>query len=108
VVKVREKFHTHCYTHYTFQIILIHLSERFREALIGGYLRKTDGIIFCFDVTNLESLASLHVWNEFTLLHAPEHAIKIMVGNKLDLWDTNKRAVEPAYIAVIIQSSNLM
>jgi len=69
--------------------------ERHR-AIVDIYLRRADGIIFCFDVTDLQSFISLRSWYDFAMQYLPDDTVKIIAGTKADLW--SQRAVRTAQL----------
>ncbi|ODN02958.1 Ras-like GTP-binding protein YPT1 [Orchesella cincta] len=75
--------------------------ERHR-AIVDIYLRRADGIIFCFDITDLQSFISLRTWYEFAMQFLPDDTIKIIAGTKADLW--SQRVVSSAQIQQLAES----
>ncbi|KAH9994319.1 P-loop containing nucleoside triphosphate hydrolase protein [Russula compacta] len=57
--------------------------ERLR-AITSSYYRGTQGIILVYDVTNRESFNAVVHWFAERSKHAPQLAIKMIVGNKSD------------------------
>lgn len=57
--------------------------ERFRT-LTRNYYRNADAAVYLYSVTDTASLHYLSQWLKDTQQHAPD-ALKVMVGNKIDL-----------------------
>lgn len=64
--------------------------ERFRS-LIPSYMKDANCAIMVYDVTKKQSLANLKTWNYLFEEHQNLDALKIFVGNKIDL--TSEREV---------------
>lgn len=60
--------------------------ERFRS-LIPNYMKDANCAVMVYDITKRSSLENLRVWNEMFELHQTPDAIKVFVGNKIDLPD---------------------
>jgi GTPase SAR1 family protein len=60
--------------------------ERFRS-LIPNYMKDANCAVMVYDVTKLSSLDNLKIWNEMFEQHQTPDAIKVFVGNKIDLAD---------------------
>lgn len=71
--------------------------ERHR-AVVDMYLRRADGIIFCFDITDTASFLSLQGWHQFAQKCLSKDILKVIVGTKSDLW--NYRVVSSQQIRV--------
>lgn len=71
--------------------------ERHR-AVVDMYLRRADGIIFCFDITDTASFLSLQGWHQFAQKCLSKDILKVIVGTKSDLW--NYRVVSSQQIQV--------
>lgn len=65
--------------------------ERFRSITIN-YIKKADGIILIYDISNLDSFYSVERWMENIKSALGDKVPLILVGNKCDL--ENKRKVE--------------
>ena len=60
-------------------------SERY-QALNRSYYKDTDGVLFCFDVTEKSSFDKVQdFWLDELAEHAPPTAVKMLIGNKADL-----------------------
>jgi GTPase SAR1 family protein len=60
--------------------------ERFRS-LIPNYMKDANCAVMVYDITKRSSLENLRVWNEMFEQHQTPDAIKVFVGNKIDLSD---------------------
>jgi Ras-related protein Rab-18 len=59
--------------------------ERFRT-LTSSYYRGSHGIILVFDVNERDTFTNLQHWiEELELYSTTQHAVKLLVGNKIDL-----------------------
>eukprot|EP00163_Fabomonas_tropica_P010453 TRINITY_DN205_c0_g1_i4.p1 TRINITY_DN205_c0_g1~~TRINITY_DN205_c0_g1_i4.p1 ORF type:complete len:208 (+),score=49.32 TRINITY_DN205_c0_g1_i4:234-857(+) len=68
--------------------------ERFRT-LTSSYYRGAQGIILVYDVTRRETFEHLEMWlNEVDMYTTNSNAVKILIGNKLDLVGERQRAVD--------------
>ena len=82
-----------------FEIILVDTAgqEKFRS-ITKSYFKQTDGILLLYDVTNREGFEQIKTWLESLEETLGDHkAGKYMVfllGNKIDLLEKKKRAVE--------------
>lgn len=62
-------------------------------AITKVYLRLVHGIVFVYDITNLASFRSLRdTWYELLEHHTTRNPLIIVVGNKLDLVESNPGA----------------
>ncbi|KAI9447204.1 small GTPase superfamily [Lactarius psammicola] len=57
--------------------------ERFRT-IVSSYYRGTQAIILVYDISNRKSYETIQWWFAERSKHAPESAVKILVGNKAD------------------------
>jgi len=61
--------------------------ERYKS-IAKSYFNKSDGIIFVFDFTKIESFNSIEDWmEELTKMKNEERCSTILIGNKTDLKD---------------------
>ena len=60
--------------------------ERFRT-ITSAYYRGADGIVLCYDVTEVNSFDHVKDWLTEVQRYAPEKAIKLLVGTKADKVD---------------------
>lgn len=60
--------------------------ERFRS-LIPNYMKDANCAVMVYDVTKKSSIDNLKVWNEMFEEHQTPDALKVFVGNKIDLAD---------------------
>ena len=60
--------------------------ERFRTLTLSFY-KQAQGVILCFDVTNINSFKNVKSWLDSIYQHAEENVAKILVGNKIDRED---------------------
>ena len=67
--------------------------ERFRT-ITSSYYRGAHGIIVVYDLTDMESYENVKNWLKEIDRYANEGVQKLIVGNKLDLAEAGKRAVE--------------
>eukprot|EP00919_Chromeraceae_sp_WS-2016_P058829 GHVR01139803.1.p1 GENE.GHVR01139803.1~~GHVR01139803.1.p1 ORF type:complete len:138 (-),score=12.84 GHVR01139803.1:228-641(-) len=58
--------------------------ERFRS-LIPNYMKDANCAVMVYDVTKESSLSNLKIWNSLFEEHQSSSAIKVIVGNKIDL-----------------------
>ena len=58
--------------------------ERFRS-LIPNYMKDANCAVMVFDISKKSSLDSLKIWNDMFEEHQTPSAIKVFVGNKIDL-----------------------
>ncbi|PAA88806.1 hypothetical protein BOX15_Mlig000059g2 [Macrostomum lignano] len=58
--------------------------ERFRS-ITKQYFRKADGIVIVYDVTNSVTYLHLREWMESVVEGAEDNAVKMVLGNKVDL-----------------------
>ena len=58
--------------------------DRFKS-VISTCVREAHGIIFVYDVTKLDTLSAIEFWWKFAEDYAPKNAIKVLVGNQIDL-----------------------
>lgn len=57
--------------------------ERFRT-IVSSYYRGADGVMYVYDVTDLESLHHVGKFNDDVKKYAPVDLPKLLVGNKID------------------------
>lgn len=65
--------------------------ERFRT-LTSSYYRGAQGVVMVYDVTRRDSFDNLEHWLKEVKLYSPnngEGVVKLLVGNKIDLPDSN-------------------
>jgi Ras-related protein Rab-1A len=60
--------------------------EKFK-AVISTCVREAQGIIFVYDIRRKDTLKGINYWWQFALDYAPKEAVKILVGNQVDLAD---------------------
>jgi small GTP-binding protein len=66
--------------------------ERFRN-IVRCYYKGTDGFIIMYDITNRKSFEDIDEWmNELSSQNLNPH-VKILIGNKTDLKDTNREVL---------------
>ncbi|ODM97500.1 GTP-binding protein YPT1 [Orchesella cincta] len=63
------------------------------RSIIPACVRDVQGIIFVYDITNLDSFHSVASWVNFANKNGPSESIKILVGNKSD--QEAYRSVDP-------------
>ena len=61
-------------------------TERF-QSLNRQYYNDSAAAIFVYDVTDENSFESLQKWVDRVEEHCPKQTIKILVGNKIDLYE---------------------
>ncbi|KAM6960626.1 EF-hand calcium-binding domain-containing protein 4A [Aplochiton taeniatus] len=66
--------------------------ERFRS-MTQQYYRKADGILTMYDVTNSPSFTAARGWMECLQERMSDGAVLMLLGNKLDMVDCQKREV---------------
>ena len=64
--------------------------ERYRS-IIPLYYRNANIIIIMFDLSNPDSYESALKWDEELNKYGSDDIIKVIVGNKLDLYDNNNK-----------------
>uniref|UniRef100_A0A6B2LLT1 Uncharacterized protein n=1 Tax=Arcella intermedia TaxID=1963864 RepID=A0A6B2LLT1_9EUKA len=64
--------------------------ERFRT-ITQAFYRGAHGVVLVYDITDRETFANIDRWLEDTNNYAPDDALKMIVGNKCDLFE--ERAV---------------
>ena len=69
--------------------------EKFR-AISSNYLKGTDGILFVFDIANIETFELIQVWIEEINENNRENFGIILFGNKLDLEKERQVSIEDA------------
>ena len=69
--------------------------EKFR-AISSNYLKGTDGILFVFDIANIETFELIQVWIEEINENNRENVGIILFGNKLDLEKERQVSIEDA------------
>ena len=69
--------------------------ERF-QATTKSYFRKMDAILFVYDITDYDSFDNLTFWLQAVLEGAPETCYKMILGNKVDLFDRRAVSTEDA------------
>eukprot|EP01091_Cochliopodium_minus_P014977 TRINITY_DN520_c0_g1_i1.p1 TRINITY_DN520_c0_g1~~TRINITY_DN520_c0_g1_i1.p1 ORF type:complete len:218 (+),score=68.09 TRINITY_DN520_c0_g1_i1:326-979(+) len=63
--------------------------ERF-QTVTNAYFRGSHGILLVYDITNYDSFTSINKWLEEVDKHAPQNAVKMIVGNKCDMKDQRR------------------
>eukprot|EP01016_Furgasonia_blochmanni_P033115 TRINITY_DN3437_c0_g1_i2.p1 TRINITY_DN3437_c0_g1~~TRINITY_DN3437_c0_g1_i2.p1 ORF type:complete len:170 (-),score=32.85 TRINITY_DN3437_c0_g1_i2:123-632(-) len=63
--------------------------ERFRT-ITHTYYKGAHGVIFVYDVTDMQSFQSLDNWMSEVMVRADEGVRKMLVGNKCDIKDMRK------------------
>ena len=63
--------------------------ERFRT-ITSAYYRGAHGVIFVYDITDKASFDSVSDWLNEAQRHADQSAVKLVVGNKVDLNDARQ------------------
>ena len=58
--------------------------EKFMESLPKSYMRKSDGVLFVFDLTNKQSFEDLEEWYEI-YKNEKEYVVGVLLGNKCDM-----------------------
>jgi len=61
-------------------------NKTFRD-IITIFYKRTDCVIFIYDICDTNSFKNIKKWLKEADLHAPKNVKKIIVGNKLDLED---------------------
>jgi small GTP-binding protein len=79
--------------------------ERFRS-LIPNYMKDANCAVMVYDVSKKPSLDNLKVWNEMFEEHQTPDAVKVLVGNKIDLTDRQVSKKEGEAEAVKYQSKH--
>ena len=69
--------------------------EKFR-AISSNYLKGTDGILFVFDIANIETFELIQVWIEEINENNRENVGIMLFGNKLDLEKERQVSIEDA------------
>jgi len=57
--------------------------ETFRS-IIPACVRGVHGILFVYDITNMDSFESISHWIEFADKNGPPNVVRILLGNKCD------------------------
>jgi Ras-related protein Rab-1A len=69
--------------------------ERFRT-IVSGYYRDTHGIIFVYDITNVDSFNNIRMWLAEADRYTGSNVHKLLLGNKTDLIDQRQVSSETA------------
>jgi len=69
--------------------------ERFKT-VTNAYFRGSHGIAMVYDITSESSFESIRHWLEEIQKYAPRNAIKLLIGNKLDLESSRFISTETA------------
>lgn len=62
--------------------------ERFRT-ITNAYYRGADGVMLVYDLTNRESFEHVDDWMEEVQKYEQHRTVKLLVGNKSDVWDSD-------------------
>ena len=68
-------------------------ADRFNN-IISSYYRGTQGVMLVYDITDLDSFLNLNKWLKEIEKNASKNVYKILVGNKCDMENERKVAVE--------------
>ena len=60
--------------------------ERFRS-LIPNYMKDANCAVMVYDIAKKSTLNNLKIWNDMFEEHQMPDAVKVVVGNKIDLSD---------------------
>lgn len=66
--------------------------ERYRS-ITKQYFRKADGVLVMFDIMNESSFINIRNWMESVKDGADESAVIVLVGNKLDLAESDETKI---------------
>jgi Ras-related protein Rab-11A len=66
--------------------------ERF-SAMMGTYFRRAAGALMVYDVSNKDSLSGIERWKQELLHHATEDVFMVLVGNKCDVSDAERKVL---------------
>ena len=66
--------------------------ERFKN-IISSYYRGAQGVIFVYDITDLETFQALDTWQIEVEKNSPKDVYKILVGNKSDMENDRRVTV---------------
>jgi len=58
--------------------------------MFSAFLRKADGVVFMYDMTDTDSFENVALWEKIAADYAPPTAVHVLVGNKVDLKDERK------------------
>ncbi|CAF2900024.1 unnamed protein product, partial [Rotaria sp. Silwood2] len=58
--------------------------DRFKY-IVSSFYRNANGVIICFDITDLESFRSVNNWLEEVKRYCPEQTPMLLIGTKFDL-----------------------
>lgn len=78
--------------------------DRFK-CVVSSFYRNADGVIICFDITDLESFRNVHNWYEEVRRYCPEQTPMFLIGTKSDL--RIRRMVSPEMIKAYTEKYNL-
>ncbi|CAF3805480.1 unnamed protein product [Rotaria sp. Silwood1] len=73
--------------------------------ILSSFYRNADGVIICFDITNLESFRNLSNWLENVKTLCSEQTPVFLIGTKSDL--KMRRRVSPERIQTYAQNNHL-
>eukprot|EP01101_Sappina_pedata_P000816 TRINITY_DN10996_c0_g1_i1.p1 TRINITY_DN10996_c0_g1~~TRINITY_DN10996_c0_g1_i1.p1 ORF type:complete len:219 (-),score=58.17 TRINITY_DN10996_c0_g1_i1:89-745(-) len=79
--------------------------ERFKT-VTNAYFRGTHGIVVVYDITSTESYDSARYWHDELEKFAPKNALKLLIGNKLDLEE--QRAIQTADATAFAQENSML
>ena len=77
--------------------------EKYR-AIISSYVRKTDGVLFIFDLTNKKSFDDIKYWYDY-YKNENQEVIGLLIGNKCD--EEEKREVKKEDAIELAEELNL-
>ena len=61
------------------------------QSLAPSFFRGADGALLVYDITSLQSFEHAKTWRDMFVTHAGHHAPILLVGNKLDLAQQDRK-----------------
>lgn len=78
--------------------------DRFK-CVVGAFYRNANGVLICFDLTDMRSFRHINHWHEEVQRYCPDETQIYLVGTKSDL--KHRRVVTPAMIRAFTETHQI-